>query len=308
MGPAIFPAQTDCNMADVTYVNGDFVEPAAAVVSIEDRGFLFADGVYEVIASYDAKPFALAQHLRRLQRSLDELEIRLDVDGYGIGEVTREAIRRSSSADTLVYIQITRGVAPRRHEFPDPSTKPTVVITTSPLEPLPKVWLAEGVRCATVPDLRWGRCDIKSVALLPNVLAKHQAKASGAFEALLIDADNRVLEGAATSSFCVSDGLIRTTPPGPSILPGITRELILELAARLKLRVSEEDTYLDDYLDAQEVFIAGTSIDTLAVVQLDDHVVGSGKPGPITRQLGAALLEMRSAAPDTGLPCSRSDQ
>ena len=304
MGPANSPTQTDRGMADVAFVNGDFVEPGEAVVSIEDRGFLFADGVYEVVASYDAKPFALEQHLRRLQRSLDELEIRLDVDGYGIREIVDQAIRRSCSDDNLIYIQITRGVAPRRHEFPDPSTKPTVVITTSSLEPLPNEWLVEGVKCVTVPNLRWGRCNIKSVALLPNVLARHQASASGAFEALLIDADHRVLEGAATSSFCVCDGLVRTTPLGPAILPGITRELILELAGEIGLRVSEEDTYLDDYINAQEVFIAGTSIDTLGVVQLNEHVIGSGKPGPITCELSEALLHMRSAATETGLPRS----
>ncbi len=291
-------------MADVAYVNGDFVDPGKAVVSIEDRGFLFADGVYEVVASYDAKPFALEQHLRRLQHSLDELQIGLDVEEYGIGEIVDQAIRRSSSADTLIYIQITRGVAPRRHEFPAPSTKPTVVITTSPLEPLPKKWITEGVKCVTVPNLRWGRCDIKSIALLPNVLARQQASVDGALEALLIDADQRVVEGAATSSFCVCDGMVRTTALGPSILPGITRELILDLAGELGFSVSEEDTYLDDYIHAQEVFIVGTSIDTLGVVQLDEHVVGSGKPGPITCQLGAALLRQRSAVTASGLPRS----
>ena len=301
MGPANSPTRTDRGMADVAYVNGDFVEPGEAVVSIEDRGFLFADGVYEVVASYDAKPFALEQHLRRLQRSLDELEIQLDVDGYGIGEIVDQAIGRSRSDDNLIYIQITRGAAPRRHEFPEPSTKPTVVITTSPLMPLPNEWLAEGVKCVTVPNLRWGRCDIKSVALLPNVLARRQATLGGAFEALLIDADYRVVEGAATSSFCVCDGVVRTTPLGPSILPGITRELILQVAREVGVSIIEEDTYLDDYIHAQEVFIAGTSIDTLGVVQLDDHVVGSGRPGPITCQLGEALLQMRSVVTESGL-------
>jgi D-alanine transaminase len=291
-------------MIEVAYVNGDFVEPGKAVVSIEDRGFLFADGVYEVVASYDTRPFALERHLRRLQRSLNELQIRLDVEGYGVGKVVDEAIRRSSSADTLIYIQITRGVAPRRHEFPDPSTQPTVVITISPLSPLPDEWAAEGVKCVTVPNQRWGRCDIKTVALLPNVLARQQAASSGAFEALFVDADRRVVEGASTSSFCVCEGLVRTTPLAPSILPGITRELILECAGEMGIDVREEDTYLDAYLSAEEVFVAGTSIDTLGVVQLDDQVIGSGKPGPITCQLGEALLQMRGAVVETELPRS----
>ena len=291
-------------MVEVAYVNGKFVEPGEAVVSIEDRGFLFADGVYEVIASYGAKPFALERHLRRLQRSLNELQIRLDVEGNGVGEVVDAAIRRSSSADSLIYIQITRGVAPRRHEFPDASTQPTVVVTTSPLSPLPDEWVLDGVKCVTVPNQRWGRCDIKTVGLLPNVLARQQAASCGAFEALLVDADHRVVEGASTSSFCVVEGLVRTTPLAPSILPGITRELILECAGELDVDISEEDTYLDDYLNADEVFVAGTSIDTLGVVQLDDHVIGSGKPGPITSRLGEALLQMRGAAVETGPPRS----
>ncbi len=287
---------------ETAYINGRFVEPSKAMVSIQDRGFLFADGVYEVIASYDSVPLALDRHLIRLQRSLDELRIPLDVEEYGMENVVEQLVDQTESADALIYIQVTRGVAPRRHEFPNPAPSPTVVLTTSALAPLPQWMSQEGVSCVAVPNQRWGRCDIKTVSLLPNVLARQHASEAGAFEALLLDAENRVLEGSSTSSFCVCDAQLRTTPLGPSILPGITRELAIEAARELDLVVREEETFLEDYLNAQEVFITGTSIDALPVVNIDDHVIGTGSPGPVTRRLAEALRLQRSQPQETGVP------
>ncbi|MFA6108813.1 MAG: aminotransferase class IV [Candidatus Latescibacterota bacterium] len=277
-------------MSEIAFVNGTFMPLGQAVVPVEDRGFQFADGVYEVVATYRGRPYALEPHLRRLERSLRELRIVLDIRAYGLAGVIEEGIRRSGFAEALVYVQITRGVAPRHHEFPAAGVKPTVVLTVKELRrPAPELY-EHGVRVIAVRDLRWKRCDIKSIALLANILAKQEAAEAGAFEALLVDDQGQVTEGSSTSAFRVTGGGLWTAPEGPHILPSITRGILLDLARRIDLPVREEDSTLEEYLRSDEVFLAGTTTEAMAVVRIGDQVIGDGRPGPVTRRLRAVFL------------------
>lgn len=278
-------------MPEVAFVNGRFMPLGEAVVSVEDRGFQFADGVYEVVASYAGRPFAMEPHLRRLEHSLAALRIGLDIHAYGVEGLVREGIARSGFAETLVYIQITRGAAPRHHEFPARETPPTVVMTVKELRrPAPQLYQT-GVKVVSSPDLRWKRCDIKSTSLLANILAKQQATEAGAFEALLVDEEGRVNEGSSTSAFCVRKGQIWTAPAGPHILPSITRGLLLDLARQCGIAVREAFCTLEEYCRADEVFLAGTTTEAMPVVRIDDRQVADGKPGPVTGRLRQAFLD-----------------
>ena len=277
-------------MPEVAFVNGEFMALEKAVIPIEDRGFQFADGVYEVIATYKGEPYALGEHLDRLERSLRELHVKMDIRDYGLEGLIAEGICRSGFSESLVYIQITRGVAPRHHEFPGPEIKPTVVMTIKELHRLPSSRYDEGVRVISKPDFRWKRCDIKSVSLLANILAKQQAIEAGAFEAFLFDEQGRITEGSSTSAFCIRAGTLWATPSGPHILPSITRGILLDLARRIQLPVREEFCSLEDYFAADEVLLAGTSAEAIGVVQIDDVVIGEGVPGPNTVRLRNAFL------------------
>ena len=273
---------------EIAYVNGEFLPIDRATVSIEDRGFQFADGVYEVISTYGGRPYAMAAHMERLQRSLGE--IRIDFDVAGLPAVVEEGIRRSGFGEALVYIQVTRGVAPRHHEFPARLPTPTVVMTVKKLH-RPDAKLHEsGVPVITTPDLRWKRCDIKSIALLPNILAKQLAHEAGAYEALLVDDRGRVTEGSSTSSFRVQDGTVYTSPSGPHILPSITRGVLLDLIAELGIPLVEAFSSVEDYLGADEVFLAGTTTEAMPVVRVDDTTIGDGTPGPVTRRIREAFV------------------
>ena len=276
-------------MPEIAFVNGEFLPLEQAVVPVEDRGFQFADAVYEVLATYGGRPFELERHLARLQRSLDALHIRYDVAARGAAESIAAGIERAGFIETLIYIQVSRGVAPRGHEFPS-GIAPTVVMTFKEcLRPDERLWKC-GVRTITTEDQRWRRCDIKSVSLLPNVLAKQEAAASGAFEVLLVDGAGRVTEGASTSSFCVVGGVLKTAPPGPHILPGITREVLLELARGLGIPVREEFSLLGEYLAAEEVLLCGTATEVLPVVEIDGKTIGCGRPGQLAGRLRTAFL------------------
>ncbi len=278
-------------MPEVAYVNGTFLPLGEAVVPVEDRGFQFADGVYEVVASYGGRPFAMEAHLRRLEYSLAALRIGLDIRAYGLEALVREAITRTGYGETLVYIQVTRGTAPRRHEFPAGPTRPTVVMTVKELRRPAAQLYQSGVKVVSSPDLRWKRCDIKSTSLLANILAKQQAAEAGAFEALLVDGQGRVNEGSSTSAFCVRQGVVWTAPEGPHILPSITRGLLLDLARGLGLPVCEQFSTLQEYCQADEVFLAGTTTEAMPVVSIDDHPVAKGIPGPLTARLRQAFLD-----------------
>lgn len=274
---------------EVAYVNGAFLPIEAATISIEDRGFQFADGVYEVVSTYGGRPYAMAAHMERLQRSLQE--IRIDFDVSGLPDIVLQGIRRAHFDEALVYIQITRGAAPRHHEFPARPPEPTVVMTVKQLyRPNPELH-ETGVPVITSPDLRWKRCDIKSIALLPNILAKQLAHEAGAYEALLFDEGDRVTEGSSTSSFRVTGGVVFTSPPGPHILPSITRGVLIDLIRELGIELREEFSSVEQYKEADEVFLAGTTTEAMPVIGVDQTTIGDGVPGPITRLIREAFVE-----------------
>jgi len=280
-------------MPEIACVNGQFMPLDEAVVPIEDRGYQFADGVYEVLVTYGGKPHAMESHLRRLERSLTELMFEVDIGngGLAVERAVVEGIARAGYAETFVYLQITRGVAPRRHQLPDPLPAPTVVMTFKEFHRQPEEEYEAGIRAITTRDLRWRRCDVKSVSLLPNILAQEEAARVGASEALLVDEAGRLTEGATTSCFRVSGGELCTTPPGNHILPSVTRGILLELAEEIAVPVREAWSTPAEYLAADELFIAGTGLEVMPVVALDGHTIGEGRRGPVARRLREAFLE-----------------
>ncbi|MBI5832610.1 MAG: aminotransferase class IV [Armatimonadetes bacterium] len=269
---------------EVLWLNGDFVAPGEAMVSVDDRGFLFGDGIYEVIGGVGERLFAFDRHWRRLRRSVEQLDI-VGVDFDQIEATIREAVRRAQCELTVVYLQITRGAAPRSHAWDPTGLTPTVLIRVRE-EPQPDPAQAEqGVACLTVPDLRWGRCDIKSLNLLPNVMAKQQARTSGCYEAIFVGADGIVTEGSSSSLAIVSGGELWSHPNGPRILPGVTRELSTILAADLGLTLHERQFDRATMLAADEVILMATSFDILGVTSIDGQTIGTGRPGDVARRL-----------------------
>ena len=274
-------------MPDVAFVNGTFVPLATAKVSIEDRGFQFGDGIYEVIRTYKGRPFALEAHLDRLERSATALDL---TQPYSRTEWTRhllEGIRRAAYPEAKIYIQLSRGVAPRDHAYPAEGT-PTAVMTVREFHPLDRSVQAAGVEAMTTEDIRWGRCDIKSVNLLANVLARQQAKQAKVFEAILVKA-GLVTEGAVSNVMVVQGGAVMTAPEGPRILSGVTRAVVLELARNEGLPVQERFISQAELYGSDEVFLTGTTVEVLAVVRVDGKVIGDGQPGPITQRLAAGF-------------------
>ena len=274
-------------MPDVAFVNGTFVPLAEAKVSIEDRGFQFGDGIYEVIRTYKGRPFALEAHLDRLERSATALDL---TQPYSRTEWTRhllEGIRRAAYPEAKIYIQLSRGVAPRDHAYPAEG-RPTVVMTVREFHPLDRSVQAAGVEAMTTEDIRWGRCDIKSVNLLANVLARQQAKQAKVFEAILVKA-GLVTEGAVSNVMVVQGGAVMTAPEGPRILSGVTRAVVLELARNEGLPVQERFISQAELYGSDEVFLTGTTVEVLAVVRVDGKVIGDGRPGPITQRLAVGF-------------------
>lgn len=276
------------------YLNGRYLDGAQASVSIGDRGFLFGDGVYEVTRSVLGELFEVERHLRRFTRSLAAVAIPFGADEVGrLPEISRTLLHEQGlDGDATVYWQVTRGAAPRTHAFPPSGASPTVLVSASPLV-VPHALRTRGATAITVPDIRWARCDIKSLNLLPNVLAKQRAVEAGADEPILVR-DGVVTEGGATSVFAVLDGILRTYPLSNYILPGVTREVVLELARALGLAVLEEPVLVEELKRASEVFYTSTTNDVMPVVRVDGRVVGVGRPGPIASQLQVALAERMS--------------
>ena len=274
-------------MPNVAFINGAFVPLTEAKVSIEDRGFQFGDGVYEVIRTYGGRPFALEAHLARLDRSATALDL---IQPYSRAEWTDhilEGVRRAAFSEAKIYIQLSRGVAPRDHAYPLDLT-PTVVMTVREFHPLDKSVQAAGVDAMTTEDIRWGRCDIKSVNLLANVLARQQVKQAKVFEAILIKA-GVVTEGAVSTVMVVREGTVMTAPEGRHILSGVTRSVVLDLALTEGIPVQEHCIPLAELYTADEVFLTGTTVEVLAVVRIDGKVIGDGRPGPITQRLAAGF-------------------
>jgi len=271
-------------MPELASVNGHITPIAEARVSIDDRGFLFGDGVYEVIVSYHNKLFLLAEHLKRLRRSLDCLRMSY-VGTTEIVEQVQKVFTAAAMPRAKVYIQITRGYAPRRHHFPDPQVKPTVVITVREFPPMAEDLFEDGVSCITRPDIRWGRVDIKTVNLLPNCLAKQEAVEHGCFEAIFVSPEDIVREATAANLFIIRDGRVLSHPADERILSGITRQVILDLAAQAGLRPEERTFTRQEMMEADEVFLSGTTTEVMPVVHIDNHLIQRGDPGPHSRRL-----------------------
>jgi len=277
-------------MPNIAVINGKFMPLAKAKVSVEDRGFLFGDGIYELIRCHDGQLFRLDEHLQRMERSAQAIRLDLRHSREDWKRLISKAAERSKIREAKIYIEVTRGAAPRGHAFPQ-GVASTTVITVRPFEPFPEQFRSRGVRVITTPDIRWGRCDIKSLNLLPNILAKQQAVESGVFEAIFIRS-GQVTEGTSSNIFAVFGDTIVTSPIGPTILSGVTREMVLELARSQGLKAEERVITSTDFLQADEVFITSTTTEVLGVIQVDQTMIGTGKPGQITQQLYRRLQEM----------------
>lgn len=272
-------------MFRIAYVNGRYSRAAEAAVHIEDRGYQFADGVYEVVAVVGGVLVDAGPHMARLARSLKELAIAWPVSRRALTHIVGEVVRRNEIVDGMVYIQITRGVAPRDHAFPA-RARPALVVTAKRLSPQKPQLVESGVAVITVPDIRWRRCDIKSVSLLPNVLGKQQAKEAGAFEAWQVNEDGTVTEGTSTNAWMVDGkGTVVTHPANHGILGGITRESVLKVAGAAGIKVVERPFTLKEALAAREAFLTSTTAAVLPVVSIDGRKIGNGRPGAVTLSL-----------------------
>jgi D-alanine transaminase len=279
-------------MSRQAYVNGRFLPHGQAVVHIEDRGFQFADGVYEVWSAFDGRLADYRGHMDRLERSLDALQIERPMSRAALTAVLRETLRRNRVRDGVVYLQITRGTARRDHPFPDPPVAPSVVVTARAVDLAAGERRARtGVAVVTAPDIRWGRCDIKSVALLPNVLAKQAAKAAGAAETWMVDELGFITEGASTNAWIIDrDGALRTRDTNANILRGVTRGGLIGLARAAGIEVAERPFTVEDVKTAREAFFSAASAFVTPVVTIDGVKIGDGQPGPTTTRLRALYL------------------
>ncbi|RWM95639.1 MAG: D-amino-acid transaminase [Mesorhizobium sp.] len=285
-------------MPRIAYVNGRYVAHADAFVHIEDRGYQFADGVYEVCEVARGFIVDMPRHLGRLNRSLTELSIGWPVTPGVLPIILREVVRRNHVADGLVYLQVTRGVASRDFVFPA-GTKPSLVVTARKADPAAAAKRAEsGIKVITVPENRWDRVDIKSVGLLPNVLAKQKAKEAGAHEAWFVDADGIVKEGGSSNAWIVTrDGVLVTRPAEHGILRGITRTTLFDVAAKLGLKIEERGFSVAEAKAAREVFISSATTIAMPIVAIDGAPVANGHPGSVTLSLRHAFFDVAEKSP-----------
>ena len=287
-------------MSRIAYVNGRYLPRAEAKVSVEDRGYQFADGVYEVCEVRGGHLVDERRHMARLDRSLNELRIARPMSPAALAIVLRETVRRNRVRDGIVYLQVTRGVARRDFPFPAAGTKPSVVVTarSNDLARLEQV-AEEGIAVVTVPDIRWQRVDIKSVSLLPNVLAKQAARDQGAREAWLVDAQGRITEGASSNAWIVSrDGKLITRPTGRDILAGITRSVVLDVVKAQGLAFEERAFSVEEAYAAREAFVTSASQIVQPVVSINGHPVGNGAPGLVAAALRREYHRHAEIAPN----------
>lgn len=279
-------------MSRIAYVNGRYVRHADAAVHVEDRGYQFADGVYEVCEVRYGYIVDLTRHLDRLDRSLRELDMKWPMSRNALASVIRQTVRRNHVFNGMYYLQVTRGVAKRDHVFPSSGVPSSIVITAKSLNrDAAEKRALSGISVITVPENRWDRVDIKTIGLLPNVLAREAAKRQGAQEALFVDDAGFVKEGAATNAWIVSkDGKLLTRPAEHGILRGVTRTTVIEVAAKLGLTVEERAFTVDEAKNAREVFITAATTLVMPVVQLDGQPIGNGHPGMIAPQLRDAFF------------------
>ncbi|NKB50215.1 MAG: D-amino-acid transaminase [Alphaproteobacteria bacterium] len=271
-------------MPRIAYVNGAYIAHRHASVHIEDRGYQFADGAYEVVHTYRGRLIDELRHLERLERSLNELSIARPMAPQAMRLVMREVVRRNRMTTGLLYIQVTRGVAPRDHRFPQ-RVKPALVMTARSIPEFPPEMRDDGVKVLTIPDIRWARCDIKSVALLPNILGKQAAAMANAYEAWMVDGEE-ITEGSSSNAWIVTaNNTLVTQPTGHQILAGITRRAIFSLAEELGFTIEERAFTVSESYQAKEAFMSNSSHFVTPVTQIDDTVIGNGKPGTLTLEL-----------------------
>ena len=280
-------------MSRFAYVNGRFVRHGEAAVHIEDRGYQLADGVYEVWAVFDGKLADAEGHFARLWRSLDELRIAHPMGQVALIFVLREAVRRNMVRNGLVYLQVTRGVARRDHAFPNPAVPPSMVVTAKSTDrDLAERKAAQGAAVISVPENRWGRCDIKSVGLLPNALAKQAARERGAVEAWFVDDLGLVTEGASSNAWIVdAEGNLRTRDTQANILRGVTRSTLFEVIREAGLPINERPFTIAEAQAAREAFVTGAGTLVLPIVSVDGAKVGDGKPGPVATRLRSLYIK-----------------
>ncbi|MDQ5858206.1 MAG: aminotransferase class IV [Acidobacteriota bacterium] len=269
----------------IVYLNGCFLPREEAKISPEDRGFLFADAIYEVVRYNRGKPYRLSEHMDRMRDGLQAIRIAADPVFFPAVATRLIEENRLDGEDVLVYAQVSRGAAPRYHAFPSEGTEPTVFAFVRRTDPPPP---PGGGRAILAPDERWARCDVKSVMLLANVLAAQKAREANAIEAILVR-DGIAWEGTKANLFAFRDGVVRTAPRGPRILPGVTRAAALEAAARLGFRVEERPLAVEELFSSQEVFLASTTLWTYPLVEVDGLPIGDGRPGPVAARLCETL-------------------
>ena len=283
-------------MSRVAYVAGQYLPHRQAAVHIEDRGYQFGDGVYEVIAVTGGHLVDQERHLARLHRSLTELRINPPMSDAALKIVIREVVCRNGVDTGIVYLQVTRGVAPREHAFPK-APKAVLVVTSRRSRPPDPRLGRDGVAVITIPDIRWQRCDIKSVALVANVLGKQQAREASAYEAWQVDRDGQVTEGTSTNAWIVTaDDSVITRAADHAILNGVTRAAILDIIRREGYRLVERPFSVEEARGGREAFLTSTTADLLPVVRIDGAPVADGKPGPLSRKLREAYFDHAGAA------------
>ena len=274
------------------YLNGEWLPLGEARVSILDRGFMLGDGVYELIPVYQRRPFRLDEHLRRLQRSLDGIRLANPMSDAQWREVIAEVVASHEADDQSVYVQVTRGAAPRDHAFPL-YTPPTVLVMSNPLSRPDPAQIEHGVCAVSMQDIRWWRCDLKTINLLPNVLAKQKAVDAGCVECIMFR-DGVLTEGAAANIFVVKNGVILAPVKDHRVLPGITYDVVLELAQANGLAYQVRDISEDEVRGADELWLTSSSREVQAVVELDGRPVGSGVPGPVYRRMFALYQDFKT--------------
>ncbi|MDP2858414.1 MAG: aminotransferase class IV [Bacillota bacterium] len=279
-------------MPDICYLNGEFLPIEDAYVHIEDRGFQFGDSLYEVVRMYDGVPFRASQHLDRLFRGLEFIQLEIPYQKEDLLEIFDEAAKRSGHSTAFIYLQVTRGSAgPRSHVFV-PGYKPTVVITVRPVEPIPEPVREAGLKAITHPDWRWANNHVKATTLLPNILIRTKVSRLGCYDAVLYREDGYITEGTVSNFFAILNGVLRTHPLTGRILAGITRMSVLEIAKAQGIPFEERAIQTDEVYHASEAFFADTYGEVIPIVDIDGHAIGTGKAGPLAMQIWRAFREM----------------
>lgn len=287
-------------MTELAYLNGEILPLDQLRIHPEDRGYQFADGIYEVVAAINGVPLFLQAHMERLQRSAAGISLKLGAWVKTLNTDIPRLLAASGLDQAMLYLQITRGVAPRNHSFPE-KPSPTVLMTVRPLPDRSEL-LERGMKAITVADERWFHCDLKTIALLPNVLAKEMAHERGADEAILVRPGGRVTEASSANVFMVRAGHAETPPASPLLLSGITREVLLREALRLGFSLVEAPIDQSSLMAADEVFLTGTTVQVMPVVAIDGKPIGDGTPGPFTRRLQAAYKTLVTEEVAAGMP------